>query len=135
VSGEVIWHFPLSSKLFGGVKADAKTSSEETPFYARPFIDLRGTAIRRYIGDHIAEIEAELRWQAWERWSLVGFAGTGVAWTDRDIFDTETDVVTGGAGVRYLIVKNLGLDLGLDVGAGPDDVAIYVIFGNAWFRP
>ncbi|HEY7864275.1 MAG TPA: BamA/TamA family outer membrane protein [Thermoanaerobaculia bacterium] len=135
VSGEVILHFPLSEKLFGGVKADAKTSSEETPFYARPYVDLRGTAIRRYIGDHVAEIEIEARWQAWERWSVVGFAGAGVAWTERGAFDTETEVVTGGAGARYLLVPDLGLHLGLDVGVGPDETAIYVIFGNAWFRP
>lgn len=48
----------------------------------RPFISLRGAPIMRYQGEEVAQIETELRSQFWKRFSLVGFAGTGAAWTD-----------------------------------------------------
>src|SRR6185436_14252961 len=51
-------------------------------FYMRPFISLRGAPLMRYQGDEMAQIETELRWQCWKRFSIVGFVGTGVAWND-----------------------------------------------------
>jgi hypothetical protein len=51
------------------------------PFYLRPFISLRGAPIMRYQGDEVAQLEAELRWQFWQRFSVVGFAiQVGGAW-------------------------------------------------------
>ena len=40
-----------------------------------------------------------------------------------------------GAGVRYLIAKELGLRFGIDVARGPEDWAFYIVTGDAWFRP
>jgi hypothetical protein len=42
-------------------------------------------------------------------------------------------VGTGGAGFRYLIARRLGLQAGVDVAFGPDDPAIYLQIGHAWF--
>ena len=33
----------------------------------------------RYQGEHVAQGEAELRWQFWSRYSVVGFVGSGLA--------------------------------------------------------
>jgi hypothetical protein len=38
---------------------------------------LRGIPAMRYQGESTAQAEAELRWQFWQRFSLVGFAGAG----------------------------------------------------------
>ena len=86
-------------------------------------------------GEKVAEIEAELRWQFWKRFSVVGFAGTGMTSNDSSRFDDGVSIVTGGVGLRYELARKYGLHMGLDVAYGPDGPAIYVQFGNAWLRP
>jgi hypothetical protein len=130
-------HFrPLGDSVFFSIRGTAKASSGGTPFFLRPYVALRGVQALRYQGERAAEAEAELRWQAHPRFSVVGFAGTGVARGGSAIGDRDKTVVAGGAGVRYLLARKHGLHLGLDVAAGPDDKPIfYLVFGNAWLRP
>jgi hypothetical protein len=80
-------------------------------------------------------VEAELRYQFWKRFSLVGFAGTGAAWIDLDNFERTNSVTTGGGGFRYELARRYKLHMGIDVAFGPDGPAFYVQFGSAWFRP
>ena len=40
-----------------------------------------------------------------------------------------------GVGVRYLLARQHGLHMGVDVAQGPDGPVLYVVFGNAWIRP
>jgi hypothetical protein len=126
---------PLHENVSMGVRGDATLSSGDVPFYMMPFIALRGAPVMRYQGEEVAQIEAELRWQCWKRFSLVGFAGYGVAWNDFTRVDNERTVVTGGAGFRYEIARAYGLHMGVDLAFGPDVTAIYVQFGSAWMRP
>ena len=129
-------HFaPLARSLFFGVRGTAQTSSDGTPFYLRPFVVLRGVQALQYQGDQTAEVEAELRWQFHPRFSLVGFGGAGVARGDSALRDREKTVTAGGGGVRYLVAREYGLQMGLDVGFGPDKPILYVVFGSAWVRP
>ena len=130
-------HFrPLADTVFFSARATGKASSGGTPFFLRPYVALRGVQALRYQGERAAEAEAELRWQAHPRFSVVGFAGTGVASGGAAVGERDKTVVAGGAGVRYLLARKHGLHLGLDVATGPDDKQIfYVVFGNAWLRP
>ena len=89
----------------------------------------------RYIGEHAASLELETRWQFWRRISLVGFMGEGIAWTDLERGENEQTVTTGGGGFRYQLARRHGLHMGVDFAWSPDDFALYVQFGNAWFRP
>ena len=89
----------------------------------------------RYQGESAAQIEAELMWQFWQRFSLVGFAGAGAAWNDSERFKNTTSVATGGGGIRYEVARKHGLHMGVDVAFGPAGPAIYVQFGSAWMRP
>jgi hypothetical protein len=131
----LVHHAPLSERFFLGARADVDLSFGETPFYARPYIALRGIPALRYQGEHVASAELELRWQFHPRFGLVGFGGYGLAWTNFESFDREQDAFTQGAGFRYLVARRFGLHMGLDVARGPEDGAIYVQFGNAWLRP
>jgi hypothetical protein len=129
-------HFlPLHADVTMGARGDATISAGDVPFYMRPFIALRGAPVMRYQGDEVAQIEAELRWQCWKRFSLLGFAGYGAAWNDFTRVDNKLTVVTGGAGFRYEIARAYGLHMGVDLAFGPDTTAIYVQFGSAWMRP
>jgi hypothetical protein len=126
---------PLGSTLFLGLRSDAAASFGNEPFYLRPYISLRGAPTLRYQGEEVAQIEAELRWQFWKRFSLVGFVGGGAAWNHLEHFDSTQTIVTGGAGFRYEIARAYGLHMGLDVARGPDDTAVYIQIGSAWARP
>jgi hypothetical protein len=129
-------HFtPLLRTLHLGVRGDGAASIGDAPFYLRPFIGLRGAPIMRYQGEEVAQIEAELRWQFWRRFSLVGFAGVGAAWNDLTRFRASQTVVTGGVGFRYELARRYGIHMGLDVAFGPDNAAVYVQVGSAWARP
>jgi len=130
-----IYYLPLDQKWTLGVQSSATFSFGDVPFYMRPYISLRGAPVMRYQGEHEAEIEAELRWQFWKRFSLVGFAGAGTAWNDFDRYEKYSSIMTGGAGFRYELARKYGLHMGLDVGFGPDATAVYVQVGSAWMRP
>ncbi|MBN8463671.1 MAG: BamA/TamA family outer membrane protein [Dechloromonas sp.] len=129
-------HFrPVLHDLIFGINAGSTLSYGEVPFYLRPFVALRGAPAMRYQGDGTAQVEAELRWQLWQRFSLLGFAGTGRAWNDSRWRNSEQEVTTYGVGFRYEIAREYGLHIGIDVATGPDGPAWYVQVGNAWMRP
>jgi outer membrane protein assembly factor BamA len=126
---------PLGSSLFLGVRVEGAASFGNEPFYLRPYISLRGAPTLRYQGEEVAQIETELRWQFWERFSLVGFVGGGTAWNHFERFESVQSIVTGGTGFRYEIARAYGIHMGLDVAFGPDNTAVYVQIGSAWARP
>ena len=126
---------PIHEDVMLGLRGDATVTSGDVPFYMYPFITLRGAPVMRYQGEEVAQAEAEVRWQCWKRFSVVGFAGYGVAWNDIERIDNTRTVVTGGTGFRYEIARAYGLHMGVDLAFGPDVTAIYVQFGSAWARP
>ena len=69
------------------------------------------------------------------RWSGVVFGGAGTARTDRDAFDATQNVGSGGVGFRYALARKFGMDVGLDVARSSGTTAVYLVVGNAWFRP
>ena len=126
---------PLRPRLTLGVRGIGTLSFGEVPFFLRPYVALRGAPVMRYQGEHAASVEAEVRWQCWRRFSLVGFAGGGAAWNDFERVDDTLTVVTGGLGFRYEMARDYGLHMGLDLAFGPDATALYVVVGSAWMRP
>jgi outer membrane protein assembly factor BamA len=128
-------YVPLHPKLFLGLRGQVAASFGDEPFYLRPFISMRGVSAMRYQGEEMAQLEAELRWQFWRRFSLVGFVGCGTVWNDFERFESAKSVLAGGTGFRYELARKYGLHMGLDVAFGPDDPAIYVQVGSAWMRP
>jgi len=132
----LIQYIPLHPLLILGLRADLAATYGDAPFYLNPYVGNRGAPAARYMAERVASGEAELRWQFWGRWSLVGFAGVGTAWNQGDGFGgraSET-VVTGGGGFRYEIARDYKIHMGLDVAVGPDGWAIYVVVGSAWSR-
>jgi len=89
----------------------------------------------RYQGEEIAQIEVELRWQLWKRFSVVGFGGVGGVWNDFERFDNGRSIPTGGFGFRYELARRYGIHMGLDIAFGPDNTVVYIQVGSAWARP
>jgi len=122
---------PLSKDFVLGSRLDARAARGDVPFYQLPFIDLRGVPKGRYQDQNVSALEAELRWAVTPRWSLIGFLGMGKAWGTERFGDANT-VGAGGAGVRYLIARRLGIHMGVDVARGPEQTAFYIQVGSAW---
>jgi hypothetical protein len=128
------WH-PLSRDVTLGARGSYAWSSEGTPFFLRPFIQLRGVPAMRYQGDQAASIEVEGRWRLYGRWSGVAFAGAGATRTSGIDFSATQNVGSGGVGFRYELARKFGLDVGIDVAHSPGTTAVYLVVGNGWFRP
>ena len=80
---------------------------------------MRGAPIMRYQGEEVAQIEAELRWQCWKRFSLVGFVGGGATWNEFTRFKSSQTVLTGSTGFRYELARKYGIHAGVDFAVGP----------------
>ena len=87
----------------------------------------------RYQGEETLLGELEARYDFNPRWSVLGFAGAGKAFSDRGNGDSDT-VVSKGLGFRYLIARRFGMRAGIDVAWGPEDTAFYIQMGSAWGR-
>jgi outer membrane translocation and assembly module TamA len=123
---------PLGRKTVLGLRVDGKFTRGEVPFYARPFVALRGVPALRYQGQNAIVAEGQFRYQLDGRWGLVGFAGAGKAYGQAVPFADAKTVVSGGAGVRYLIARKMGLWAGIDIARGPEQAAVYLQVGSAW---
>lgn len=120
-------YFPVSRSVVVGFRVDAQLSGGDVPFYALPYVSLRGVPALRYQGNSAVVAETEVRWDFVPRWSALGFAGAGAV----DALRSEVPWSVG-AGFRYLVARAFGLRMGLDVARGPEEWAFYVVFGNAW---
>ena len=116
----------LGWRVYGGF------SSGDVPFYALPFINLRGIPAMRYQGENVLVTEIETRWNLNERWSLVFFGGVGRTADSLGDFSDSKDRWAGGTGFRYLIARALGLYTGIDFAWGPEDRVFYIQTGSAW---
>lgn len=130
-----IHYLPLASRWTLGLRESLSTNEGDAPFYMQPYIYMRGVPAMRYIGDKVAQAEIEIRWQFWERFSLVAFGGVGVAESDVGRRSERTSINASGVGMRYELARQLGLHIGLDFAWGNDGRTYYVQIGSAWMNP
>ena len=128
------YHQVIENKWNAGFRIESLIASESTPFYMLPFISLRGVPAMRYQGEFTALIETEQEVMFGRRWSIVGFGGYGSAFKSLDNMSNNASAWNAGLGFRYLLARMFGLKMGLDVARGPEQYAIYVVFGNSWLR-
>ena len=119
-----------------GLRAEFMSLDGRAPFYAYPFIKLRGIPALRYAGNMTSTIEVEGRWNILPRWALLGFLGTGWVYytglSDKDLSLVRDGLHAGGIGARYFMMQELGLWLGVDFARGPEDWHTYITVGHAW---
>ena len=127
---------PLPHAVTLGARADYGWASASTPFFLRPYVQLRGVPAVRYQGDQVASLELEARWQCSGRWSIVPFAGVGATRLEHSPSSSDGQSVgSGGIGFRYELARKFGLHAGLDLAHSPGTNAVYIQVGSAWFRP
>lgn len=135
VSANAMQYRPLGPQWSLGVRESMTLSYGDAPFYMQPFVFMRGVPAMRYQGDKVMQLEGELRWQFWQRVSVVGFGGVGAAVKDFRELSRTSDVAAGGVGLRYEIARKYGVHAGFDVAWGRDGPAAYIQIGSAWMRP
>lgn len=125
---------PLSDKLIGGLRVHFQAASDDTPFYAFPFIEMRGIPAMRYQGSRVYTIETEERYNFSPRWAAVGFAGVGKGILPESSWaDSKTAWALGG-GFRYLLARVFNMYGGVDLAKGNENWAIYFTVGTNWNR-
>jgi hypothetical protein len=122
----------IGEKWIVALRGDVKAGSDGSPFYAKPFIDMRGIAAMRYQADNVGLGEVEVRYNIDERWTVLGFAGTGKAVDNDDSVSDSKWQSAQGAGFRYLMARQLGMRTGIDVAKGPEEWTVYLQMGGAW---
>ncbi len=125
-------YWPIFSNIVLGWRLHGGFSDGDIPFYALPFIDLRGIPAMRYQGENVLVTELETRWNVNDRWSLVFFGGVGRTADSMGDFSDSEDRWAGGTGLRYLTARLLGMYTGVDIARGPEEWVFYIQVGSAW---
>ena len=131
-SGSLFHYTPFGDYSSLGLRLDAQTVSGDSPFFAYPFVDLRGIPAMRYQGENVLVGEAEYLWGVTPRWTVVFFGGVGRASSIQRFKETGKTVGAGGLGFRYRLARKFGLQSGIDIARGPEDTSIYLTVGSAW---
>ena len=134
LSQVVILYWKLNDAWLVGLKMDGHIAFDDYPFYAKPFISLRGVPAMRYQGEDVAFAELEIQHKLTDRIRLLGFLGGGKAWDRFGSHEFDQSVTSGGIGIRYRIARKFGMDMGVDLATSGDDSAIYLQVGCAWLR-
>ena len=119
-------------KLVLGLRFEVGSAGGDVPFYAEPFVPLRGVPALRFQGDVAGVVETEVRYQFATRWAGLAFAGAG--FVDSLIPDTdfEEDIVAWGIGARYLALQEKNVWVGIDFARGPEEDAWYIQLTHPW---
>jgi Omp85 superfamily domain len=134
IGASALGFFPAARKVVIGIRYESRFSLGAVPFWARPIISMRGVPLTKYQNKNTTLMEAEIDWNLYKRWSLVGFTGIGNAYSSFEEFDKGKTVRTLGTGFRYMIARKLGTNMGIDVAFSNDDWAFYIVFGSAWLK-
>jgi hypothetical protein len=126
-------YLPVSKKVFSGWRFDASFMLGDAPFYALPFVQLRGVPAMQYQSDNTMVAETQWDFVVYKRWKVDVFTGMGKAFTAFDQFKDATLVYNYGFGFRYLLASKFGMDVGLDFAwSNNREFAFYLIVGSAW---
>jgi len=91
----------LAEKFVLGFRFEVGTASGDVPYYAEPFVPLRGIPALRYTGDSAGVIEVEGRYDFAKRWSVIAFVGSGFV-DETETNQTEDDIYGYGVGASTL---------------------------------
>jgi len=124
--------YPVNDYWIPSLRLASQVATGTPPFYAFPFVDLRGVPALRYQGRLTLVAETEQLFNFAKRWDAVAFTGIGAAFKSLDDPVNEDIVWNVGVGARFLTSESLGVKIGADIARGPEDYAFYISIGSAW---
>ena len=122
----------LHQKFVLGLRLEYSTIDGRAPFFAIPWVSLRGIPALRYQGDRVLVGEIEGRYNFTPKWAMVAFAGSGSAASDIPVIDTEQSIYSYGLGGRYKIFEAQNVWVGIDIATGPEETYWYIQIGHPW---
>jgi hypothetical protein len=122
----------LHKKFVLAWRIDASTVDGSPPFFAVPFVSLRGIPALRYQAKTAGAFEVEGRYNFSERWAGIAFAGAGFTKNDEAPLETTQNIKSVGTGVRFQALREQNIWLGLDIAKGPEEYAWYIQIGQGW---
>jgi hypothetical protein len=130
---DVRYHHNFSDKWLGALRLVSSHATSDTPFWATPFVDLRGVPAMKIQSNQVNSLEGQIDYKINRRWSADLFGGYGLAYKDLSSFNEGFDIVNFGGGFRYLLARQFGMKAGMDFGWSNDsDFAFYFVVGHAW---
>lgn len=127
-----LYFHPLHERFVLGLRLETSSVFGDPPFYAVPWVTMRGIPAMRFQGETVAMAEIEGRYYVGENWLVSGFAGRGRARSDILGMETEQDISAWGLGGRYRMLKEQNVWVGVDYAFGPEDDVVYIQVGQAW---
>lgn len=93
---------------------------------------MRGFFQGRFRDKNLAAFQAEARIPVWRKLSFVAFAGVGQVSPTINQFALNKTKLSGGAGIRFRLLKTQKVNMRIDAGFGKDSYGIYVDFSEAF---
>ena len=124
--------FPLSGRLTLGLRLDLSGVDGTPPFFAFPFVKLRGIPALRYQDKVAGAAEVEGRYLLAPRWEVSAFAGLGYTSDRISLFENPDSIYNFGVGGRYKVFDAHNVWMGIDIARGPEDWNWYIQVGHPW---
>jgi hypothetical protein len=126
----------LAERFVLAWRAYLEAVSGGAPFFALSWFgvgaDLRGYTPGRYVGNQLAAVQAEGRWQATRRLGFVAFGGIGGVYGDVPGFEQSNALPAGGVGLRWRLTDDNRINFRIDYGWGRDDDTLTISVGEAF---
>lgn len=122
----------LSDKATLGLRLDVSGVDGRVPFFAVPFVKLRGIPALRYQNRVAGAVEVEGRYLIRPRWELTVFGGLGYTSDHYPIYENTDDIYAFGFGGRYNVFEAHNVWVGIDIARGPEDWNWYIQVGHPW---
>ena len=127
-----LWFHEFAERYVLGVRLDGTTAGGRPPFYAYPYVRLRGIPALRYQGETATAAEIEGRYRISDRWSVSIFAGSGWINIGDEQVEPDDTIRTYGIGGRFLALREQDAWVGIDVAQGPEELVYYIQIGTPW---
>jgi outer membrane protein assembly factor BamA len=94
--------------------------------------DLRGYSSGKYRADQKYTIQGEYRWTFYKKFGMVAFAGVGWVADKMSEIRLEDTLPSAGVGLRYMMIPQYRINVGIDFAVGKDDTAFYFRINEAF---
>lgn len=137
LSANYFWDLKNNGKSVLVSRVYADIAAGDVPFEGENFIggdDLRGYSKGEFRGNQIYAVQAELRQNVYKKFGMIGFIGVGSAVDEINEIPDRSLLPSIGFGIRYLMIAEEKVNIGIDVGKGKNDWSLTFRIGEAFSR-
>ncbi len=112
-----------------------KVGTGDVPFEDQAVMgltDLRGYSSGKYRADQKYTIQGEYRWTFYKKFGMVVFVGVGWVADSMSEIRLEDTLPGAGIGLRYMMIPQYRINVGIDFAVGKEDTAFYFRINEAF---